>query len=159
MADTPTTSSPSLHRPIPGPTSAAWREQALARAAELRSRLAEIERTTTDHEDLILAIGRHLDAAEQAAGRLDAAGAREHWWVALLASMRGASVERADSELDAAEATLLRVAPAAYVIGQLPAILTRARTHLPATDPRLQRLTRLAETYAACNPDDGRATR
>ncbi|MCW2993469.1 MAG: hypothetical protein JWQ18_964, partial [Conexibacter sp.] len=39
-------------------------------------------------------------------------------------------------------------APASYLVGQLPAILARARAHLPADDPRLQRLVRIANASA-----------
>jgi hypothetical protein len=157
MADTPTPITPPARRRIPGPTHAAWREQALARAAELRGRLCEL---CLDREDLVAEIERHIAAAEEAASGEWPRRRRWSWswpW-RMVAAMRGAAVERADSELDAAEAALLRIAPPAYVIGQLPAILTRARTHLPANDPRLQRLTRLAQVYADCAPDVDPAT-
>jgi hypothetical protein len=150
MADPRTTTSdPPERSRIPGPTFAPWREQALTRAAELRSRLCEL---CSERTDLTAEIERHIAAAEEAAAGVwpDHRGLR--WPRRIAASMRGAGVERADSELDAAEAALLRIAPPSYVIGQLPAILTRARIHLPASDPRLQRLTRLAQIYADYAP-------
>lgn len=153
MADTPALSStprPPLPR-VPGPTSVAWRENALARATELRGRLRELRchhRLHVDSEDVVEQIERHLAAAEEAASNRRENGKKVRAWTRIVAAWRGAAVERSDSELDAAEATLLRIAPPAYVIGQLPAILARARTHLPASDPRFLRLCRLAELYA-----------
>jgi hypothetical protein len=163
MAATPTPTSSQLTIPrVPGPTSVAWREQALARATELRGRLGELRAHAelhVDSDDVVAQVERHIAAAEEAASNRREDGRRIRPWTRIVASWRGAAVERSDSELDAAEATLLRIAPPAYVIGQLPAIVARTRTHLPATDPRLQRLLRLAESYAALGHDTASAVR
>jgi hypothetical protein len=163
MAATPTPTSSQLTIPrVPGPTSVAWREQALARATELRGRLGELRghaELHVDNEDVVAQVERHIAAAEEAASNRRENGRRIRPWTRIVASWRGAAVERSDSELDAAEATLLRIAPPAYVIGQLPAIVARTRTHLPATDPRLQRLLRLAESYAVLGHDAAPAVR
>jgi hypothetical protein len=45
-------------------------------------------------------------------------------------------VERVMSNLDAAEADVLRLAPLRWVSGQMPSILTRVCAHLPKDDPR-----------------------
>jgi hypothetical protein len=153
MAETATPSPPNDHPRIPGPTYAAWREQALTRAAELRSRVCELD-LERDHAEQVAHIERHITAATEAAHGAWPEHKHLLWPRTLIAWMRGASVERADSELDAAEAALLRIAPPAYVIGQLPAILTRACMHLPPTDPRLQRLAQLALIYGDCTLAD-----
>jgi hypothetical protein len=44
-------------------------------------------------------------------------------------------VERAFTHLDAAETELLRRAPDAYLLGQLPALLSYVRAHLPPSHP------------------------
>jgi hypothetical protein len=44
---------------------------------------------------------------------------------------------------------MLRIAPASYVIGQLPSLLAQTRSHLPRDDPRMARMARLAEIYAS----------
>jgi hypothetical protein len=153
MADTPapTLSTAPLPR-VPGPTSVAWREQALARATELRGRLRELcahRQLHVANADVVEQIELHLAAAEEAASNRRADGGKVGVGTRIVAAWRGAAVERSDSELDAAESTLLRIAPPSYVIGQLPALLARARTHLPASDPRFLRLCRLADVYAS----------
>jgi hypothetical protein len=137
---------PSSGEPVPEPTRTPWRESALTRAAELRGRLMEFLATAPRDRgaaEIAAEVLAHVVAAEQAASGKGSWPPRR--WIA---SVWGASVERAISHLDAAELALLRLAPASYVVGQLPAILARARAHLPADDPRLQRLARLAELYA-----------
>jgi hypothetical protein len=54
--------------PIGGPASASWREQALGRAAEYRFLACLLLSQATERErQALLAIERHLDAAERAA--------------------------------------------------------------------------------------------
>jgi hypothetical protein len=62
----------------------------------------------------------------------------------LVAGITGSDVERAMSNLDAAEATLLRLAPTSFLRGQMPSLLTCVRHHLPANDPRRVRMEDLA---------------
>src|SRR5215208_7900256 len=103
--------------PIGGPTSTSWREHALTRVGEerfltrwVRARVAAPDAGT---EAAFASIDEHLEAARQAAeGSLRNPLARAKSW------MGGAMVERAMSNLDAAESELLRLAPEPYVRGQ-----------------------------------------
>ena len=154
MADQPaSTSAPIAQLRLPPPARAPWRETALTRAAELRGRLAEMRAIVGGQpgvDALSEEIAAHLDAAEQAAsGEDDATNKLLHWFQYVSASVQGAAVERAQSHLDAAEAGLLRLAPATYVVGQLPALLASIRAFLPEDDPRLLRAVRLANRYAS----------
>jgi hypothetical protein len=56
----------------------------------------------------------------------------------------GARLESAISSLDAAEADLLHLAPADYVVGQMPSILNHVVRHLQPTDTRRLALGRIA---------------
>jgi hypothetical protein len=125
---------------ILGPARAPWREAALTRVGELRVLLALVEQGGPVPTAARQAIEAQLHAAEQAAVR--SRGLRER-----VRQPGSSALERATSELDAAEASLLRIAPDRYVIGQLPSLLAQARSHLPKDDPRLQRLARLCEQY------------
>jgi hypothetical protein len=60
------------------------------------------------------------------------------------ASVTGSTIGRAMSNLDAAEANLLRVAPDSYVAGQMPSLLNHVQRHLDPGDPRRRELERLA---------------
>lgn len=138
--------------PIGGPTRASWREHALATVAEQRF-LAIWFRSHTGEPPVVAdatttVVNRHLDAAERAAE-----GRHRHWATRTGARLSGADVERAMSHIDAAMVTLLRLAPPAYVRGQLPSVLVTARNHLVADDPRRQHVERLAE-----RPGDGPLT-
>lgn len=135
---------------VPPPTRTPWREGALTRATELRGRLQELSghgESGPGAADVADEVRAHITAAEEA---VSGGGLRR----GVAASARGASVERATSQLDAAEAGLLRLAPESYLVGQLPAILARARAHLPADDPRLLRLIRIANASAEPNGGD-----
>jgi hypothetical protein len=128
-----------------GPTSTPWREAVLARVAELRFLLTWFASGVGGKplpEESAKVIAAHLAAAEQAADP------DLSWWRRWSSSLWGAAVERAFGHLDAAEISLLRIAPEAYVLGQLPSLLAQARAHLPPDDPRLQRMARLADAYA-----------
>ena len=59
--------------------------------------------------------------------------------------LTGAPHERAASDIDAAETTLLRVAPEWYLRGQMPSLLRHVERHLARSDRRLTQLLRLAE--------------
>jgi hypothetical protein len=77
------------------------------------------------------AIENHLAAAERAADGTEPHGVKRLW-----AALRGASVERARSHLDAAESELIRLAPDSYLLGQLPSLVAHVRAHLAKDDPR-----------------------
>jgi hypothetical protein len=93
-------------------------------------------------QESVATIESHLEAAEQAItgegiGRL----ARWRLWI------RGAGIERATSNLDLADVFLLRIAPESYVIGRLPALYAKVRSHLRAGDPQLSTLAELVKRY------------
>ncbi len=115
---------------IGGPTGASWREDALARIAELRMLTvmarARTTETATVADEMAATIRRHLDTAEREA--LARASGR--------AGLAGADVTRVLTNIHAAEADLLRLAPIDYLFGQLTTLQAYAREHLPARDPR-----------------------
>jgi len=57
------------------------------------------------------------------------------------------------SNLDAAEADLLNIAPPDYVLGQMPSMLQHVRCHLVSSDPRRQALERIARRLGVNDPD------
>jgi hypothetical protein len=154
--------------PIRGPATASWREHALARAAEYRLLAHYLLKTTEERDQFALdAIERHLEAAERAAegGRADpGAGSggesngatterRLGRWARLMSFLGGASIERANSHLDAVEADLLRLADDPYLRSAMPGLVAHVRAHLPAHDPRRQRVEEVAWTVAQ-RPDE-----
>jgi hypothetical protein len=68
------------------------------------------------------------------------------------AGLGGASVERANGHIDAAEIELLRLAPDDYVCGQLPNIVGEVTAHLPKDDPRRRRIKEIAEQAKTRGP-------
>jgi hypothetical protein len=128
------------------PTTAVWREQALA---EIVSGEFAIKWLTVDGPD-----GKRLDAdtAQQIETKLETArrAAVDHGLRGprrLFSSLRGASVERTWGQIDAASEALLRVAPSAFVIGQIPRIRRRVERALRADDPRRAGLKIVAGRY------------
>ncbi|MBM7805155.1 hypothetical protein JOD57_000992 [Geodermatophilus bullaregiensis] len=128
--------------PLPELTSRAWREEALARAAEIQTLSDWItglpaedrpraERGRSD-ECLARDIAHHVQEAHRAARR---------GWPLL---REGARLARAASNLHAAEADLLRRAPWWYLRGELPNLDAHVRRHLPVDDPRRLRVEDLA---------------
>src|SRR3954451_25198609 len=118
-----------------GPTASSWREQALTRVAEIENLTAGFEDPARLRAVLAERMGRHLETAREAA---DGTHPKRKRWTRLKAVVGGSALERTASNLDAAEVDLLRVAPPAYLLGQLPTLLANARAHLPLEDPRRQ---------------------
>ena len=125
------------------PTTSSWREHALTRVAEhrflliwMRSQMADVNRAALE------AIETHLDAAEKAAE-----GSSQRGWKKIRSGLSGASVERARSQIDAAESELLRLAPDSYLLGQLPSLVAHVSCHLTATDPRRLRIEEIYERH------------
>jgi hypothetical protein len=123
--------------PIGEPSAASWREQALTRAAELRT-LASWARAETDEPDpvadaLAAGIMGHLDTVRDAGSRR-----------ARRARRTGADVERVMTNLDAAEIDLLRLAPYSWARAQMPSILAHVRRHLDERDPRRLQVEQIA---------------
>jgi hypothetical protein len=130
------------HEGVRGPVSAAWREGTLTRAKELESLRDWIQVQAAPKpgtEILVEAIRHHIEAAREAA---TVAELRPNRRFHLL--RYGPLRERAMSNLDAAEVLLLDIAPAWYVLGQMPSILQHVRSHLVRTDPRREELERIA---------------
>ena len=65
----------------------------------------------------------------------------------------GPRIERAKSNLDAAEAHLLTLAPDSYILGQMPCLLNHVQCHLPPTDARRQEFERIAQKLGIKDPD------
>jgi hypothetical protein len=65
----------------------------------------------------------------------------------------GPLIERAKSNLDAAEAHLLNLAPDSYIVGQMPCLLNHVQCHLPPTDARRQEFERIARRLGIKDPD------
>jgi hypothetical protein len=130
---------------VGGPVGVAWREGTLTRAKELESLSRWVGKgpaLARPTDDLLTAIDHHLDAARDAAVRRRRFGR----------SLDGSLLERAVSNLDAAEADLLQVAPAEYVLGQIPSLRNMVQRHLPPDDPRHQEFERLAASLTDSGP-------
>lgn len=123
----------------------AWREGTLTRAKELEALAAWVRARHPDENDQVLgdAIACHLQAARDAAT------------VKPMRLRTGPLMERASSNLDAAEAHILNIAPAEYVLGQMACLLRRVQCHLPATDPGRQNFERIARNVGG-DERDGR---
>jgi hypothetical protein len=157
MTDTiapPAPLEPKSHRttpefPIGDPVGTAWREDVLTRAKELASiRAYLLECTSADAADPFwAAIHDHLEAVRQAAeGRKGRKGKRARA-ARLWSSITGSTLGRATSNLDAAEAHLLRVAPDYYLAGQMPSLLNHVQRHLQPDDTRRRELERIAARF------------
>ncbi|MGY1617388.1 hypothetical protein ACI797_11680 [Geodermatophilus sp. SYSU D00691] len=126
------------HFPLPELSSRAWREEAMARAAEIQTLSNWISglpsKAVPEPADscLAAAISYHVTEA------LGAAGSR---WPP---RREGARLARAAGNLHAAEADLLRRAPGTYLRGELPNLDAHVRRHLPIDDPRRLRVEDLA---------------
>ncbi len=137
------------HSSVGGPVSVAWREGTLTRAKELESLAAWLNdhrRSPGSSADMFRAIDQHLAAAREAAER-------EHRRPWFLKGFNGPLLERAISNLDAAEADLLQLAPADHLLGQMPSLLNQVQRHLAAPDPRRREFEHLAQELGVKDPD------
>jgi hypothetical protein len=62
-------------------------------------------------------------------------------------------IQRAMSNLDAAEVLILNFAPPHYLLGQMPCLLNHVQRNLPPTDPRRQEFERIAQRVGVKDPD------
>ena len=126
--------------PVGGPVTAAWGEGTLTRAAELQSLCTWVvaNHPSPNSDILVAALHFHLDAARQAA-RAEAPAPRKRALMPRSACLK----ERAMSNLDAAEAHLLNIAPPEYLLGQMPSLLQHVRSHLGPGDSRREALERI----------------
>jgi hypothetical protein len=148
--------------PLEGPTSAAWREEALTRAQELEALAIWIRTESSERDNPADEFGeritRHLEAARNTAGagkgrrrdrdarQGDASEPRDprSWWSRWWSAWGGSYVQRTMGNLDAVEAHLLRLAPADYVCGEMPSIAAYVCRYLKKDDPRRIRIEKLA---------------
>jgi hypothetical protein len=135
---------------IEGPVWIGWREGALTRAKELEALCLWVKPRDIQDNDEVLAkaIDRHLEAARQAA-RGDPPDPHRRFRI----FRNGSLIERSRSNLDAAEAHLLTLAPNSYILGQMPCLLNHVQCHLPRTDPRRQEFERIAHMLGITDPD------
>ena len=140
---------PQIH-PVGGPVPVAWREGTLTRARELEALCDWNSQKHPRQSDcaLVAAIKCHLDAARQAA---QAQPPEPREWFRIFRN--GPLIERATSNLDAAEAQLLNLAPPEYVLGQMPSLLRHVQRHLHPTDPGRQEFERIARSVGINDPD------
>ena len=146
----PASPSTKTNAAVGGPVSAGWREGTLTRVKELTT-LCEWAALTSEADDawiFVASIQQHLEAAKEAA-ELVRPRPRDRFPRLRSGSLR----ERAKSNLDAAEAQLLDFAPPAYLLGQLPGLLTHVQCHLIPTDPRRTAFERLARTLGVHDGD------
>ena len=119
----------------PRSTRSAWRESALTRINELTA-LASWLTDAPDsmkHKELGAALFKHLELA--------GAAAQKH--CGIVRSITGSQYERAASNIDAAEASLLQIAPAWYVRGQMPSLMRHLERNLCSSDGRLKEVQRI----------------
>lgn len=136
---------------VGGPVSGGWREGTLTRAKELECLSkavmmvgrAEASEDVLDTAVLLLAIEQHVQAAR------DAAECERRFWRPRKPSL----MERAMSNLDAAEVQLLNMAPPGYILGQLPSLLNQVQRHLSPTDARRKNFEQLAAKLGVKDPD------
>jgi hypothetical protein len=127
------------------PRRSAWCERSSTRAGEIKALASWAVTvddgrpgwTAADRQEFKRAIDQHVQRANEAIART---GNRLHGM--------GASIDQAMSSLDAAEAELLYMAPAEYVVGQLPSIVNNVGRHLQPTDPRRLEVERIAREVA-----------
>ena len=135
---------------VGGPVSVAWREGTLTRAFELQALCEWLTARDTRDSDcaLVKAVKCHLAAARDAAlaKKLD-----PHKRFRIFRD--GPLIERARSNLDAAEAQLLNLAPPDYVLGQMPSLLRHVQRHLRPTDPGRQEFERIVRSLGMNDPE------
>jgi hypothetical protein len=119
------------------PAISSWREGVQTRANELEALAWWLTRMSDSvrDESMLAALHAHLGVARSAA--------TTH--AGIVRSITGSSYERAASNSDAAESTLLRIAPDWYLRGQMPSLLRHVERHLPVPDRRLGQLKLLSK--------------
>lgn len=136
--------------PVGGPVPSGWREGTLTRAKELESLCVWIQarQPAKGDETLAKAVLVHIAAAREAATAAKLNPKRR-----FRPFRNGSLLERALSNLDAAEASLLNLAPPEHLLGQIPCLLRHVQCHLVPTDPRRQEFERIAQRLGVKDPD------
>ena len=133
-----------------GPTSSAWREEAITRANELEGLATWIETHRDESEpraaETLMYLREHLEAVRRTAAKEDLRpNDKPLWpWTKVWSAWSGASHARALGNLDAVEATLLRMSPSSFLRGEMPSLEAHVNRFLPKADPRRSRVNRLA---------------
>lgn len=135
---------------VGGPVPVGWREGTLTRAYELEALCdwMTAKRSRDCDGALVCAIKHHLEAARQAARAQKLEPYRRFHFF-----RNGPLIERATSNLDAAEAHLLNIAPPDYLLGQMPSLLRHVQRHLRPADPGRQEFERIARSFGINDPD------
>jgi len=133
--------------PVGGPTSTAWREEALIRATKLKAL-----RVWFDRADPTRANAPRLSAAQDL---LDTAESIARHRGRPFGFLSAAPLERAMRNLDAAEADLLAVAPDSVLVEQVPGLVNQVRRHLEVDDPLRRELEDLAGRLGAARGPAG----
>jgi hypothetical protein len=143
-------SGPPGERLVGGPVASGWREGTLTRAKELESLCSwMLASHPRENADLLgKAVLVHIEAARDAA-----TAAKPRPRKAFRFFRYGPLLERAMSNLDAAEANLLNIAPPEHVLGQIPCLLRHVQCHLTANDPRRLEFERIAQRLGVKDPD------
>ena len=137
--------------PVGGPVPVAWRESTLTRAYELEALCNWVvkSQSLSSADPLVEALKTHLKAAREAAcGKEPDSTHRRSWTFG-----EGSRIERARSNLDAAEAHLLNIASAEYILGQMPSLLRHVQRHLKPTDPGRLEFERIAHGIGINDPE------
>src|SRR4051794_34805475 len=135
--------------PVGGPVWVAWREGTLTRAEELEALCAWVASNVSANDQvLVTAIQHHLEAARGAA-RVEKLNPHRRF----RPFRNGPLIERAKSNLDAAEAHLLNLVTPGYILGQMPCLLRHVQCHLPPADPRRQEFEWIAGHVGIKDPD------
>ena len=139
-------------REIGGPTSAAWREEALARAEGLNFLKDWIrsQPNGSSVDECGASIDAHLTAARDAAtgsksGEDAATGSKSGRSRRTRRARTGSPFERALANLDMAEVDLLRLADKSVLDGALPSIQAHVNRFLAKDDPRRVTLDKLTK--------------
>jgi hypothetical protein len=138
-----------------GPTTSAWREEAITRANELQglaTLMASGDGATNGPDgDLLAYLREHLSAVRRTAARedRDANNKPIRLRTRIAGTIAGAAQQRTLGNLDAVEATLLRLAPDSFVRGEMPSLQAHINRFLPLADPRRDRVSDLARKARA----------
>jgi hypothetical protein len=137
-----------------GPTTSAWREEAITRANELQGLATWISCSAEANGlngDLLAYVREHLSAVRLTAARQDR-GENDtpiKLRTRIAGTIAGAAQQRTLGNLDAVEATLLRLAPDSFVRGEMPSLQAHINRFLPVSDPRRERVSDLARKARA----------
>ena len=117
-----------------------------------RGAVGRLHSSATEYESRSHRFTEYLQAARQAATKETL---RPNRRLVLIRRIfrNGPLIERAQSNLDAAEAQLLNLVPASYILGQMPCLLRHVQCHLPSTDPARQEFERIARKLGINDPD------